>query len=69
MHMAPHLTKKEIDTLRVKSGEGKTPIEIHTWLEKARRRQGIGSPNLTNVRKLLNGKTYKGNVREARGRK
>ena len=67
--MAPHLTKKEIDTLRVKSGEGKTPIEIHTWLEKARRRQGIESPNLTNVRKLLNGKTYKGNVREARGRK
>ena len=69
MQMAPHLTKQEIDTLRVKSGEGKTPIQIHTWFEKARRRQGIESPNLTNVRKLLKGNTYKGNVLEVRGRK
>ena len=67
--MAPHLTKKEIDTLRVKFGEGKTPIEIHTWLEKARRRQGIDSPDLTNVRKVLKGNTYKANVLEARGEK
>ena len=41
--MAPHLTAKEIDQMFVLQGMGKTPVEIHAWLEK-RPRSGQERP-------------------------
>ena len=44
-------------------------MEVHALLEKKRARQGLDTPNLTNVRKAFKGKTYKRGRQETRGRK
>jgi hypothetical protein len=67
--MAPHLTMAELDQIRAKSGAGKSPVEIHRWLASYRRRKGWMMPNLTNVRKVLRGKSYRVGLNETRGRK
>ena len=48
---------------------GKSPIEISTWLDAARKRKGDMAPNLTAVRRALKGKSHKRGVPETRGRK
>jgi transposase len=48
---------------------GKTPIEVHKALSTKRARKGVPAPNLTNVRKVLKGLTYKRGGVETRGRK
>lgn len=50
-------------------GKGKTPIEIHDWLKKTRKLKRVKPTNLTNIRKMLKGKTFKRAVPETRGAK
>ena len=67
--MAPHLSTRELDWIYQKARVGKTPVEITALLQRARLSKGINVPNLTNVRKVLKGKTYKRSQVETRGRK
>ena len=67
--MAPHLTLSELNSMQSKAAAGKTPSEVHAWLESARAKKKIEAPNLTNVRKALKGKTYRRAAVETRGRK
>jgi len=66
--MAPHLTPKELDQLRKWAAKKFTPSQIHARLEKQRERRGVDTPNITNIRKAMNGKTYLRSKPEARGR-
>ena len=50
-------------------GERKTPIQIHKWLVRTRKQKGIRAQDLTNVRKVLKGNTYKRGAVETRGPK
>ena len=68
--MAPHLSLKELDLLRHWCGALKlSPVQIHAKLEKRRTRAGIATPDLTNLRKVLKGTTYKLGAAETRGAK
>ena len=61
------MTGAELDRMRELLGKGKTPLQIHAWLWRTRQRKGIVGPNITNVRKALQGKAYKNGVAETRG--
>lgn len=63
------MTDKEMDYIHDRANKGDVPIEIHEKLSKRRARKNIASPNLTNVRKALKGKTYQRAKVETRGRK
>jgi hypothetical protein len=65
--MPVHLSAEELDF--VNGQIGKTPIEVHKALSTKRARKGVPAPNLTNVRKVLKGLTYKRGGVETRGRK
>ena len=65
--MAPHLTPSELDFIHVKDKAGKTVYEICSLLHHRRARQGIPSPDLTNVRNTVKGVTYKCGRKERRG--
>jgi hypothetical protein len=65
--MPVHLSAEELDF--VNGQIGKTPIEVHKALGTKRARKGVPAPNLTNVRKVLKGLTYKRGGVETRGRK
>ena len=67
--MAPHLTPAELDHIHALEQAGKTPIAIHAALATARRRKRMHAPCLVNVRRALEGKTYKRGLKETRGRK
>ena len=67
--MAPHLTGQELDFVHSQSQLGKTPTAIHGLLAVQRARKGMATPDLTNVRKVIKGKTYKRGRTETRGRK
>ena len=67
--MAPHLTSKELESLRKWMGKGLTPLEIHKRFCAARLRRGLGGPTIQNLRKTLKGATYKMHGKETRGRK
>ena len=67
--MAPHLTGQELDFIHSRSALGKTPTEVHGLLAKQRARKGLATPDLTNLRKVIKGKTYKRGHTETRGRK
>lgn len=67
--MAPHLTAMELDKMSTLQAAGRTPIEIAAWLAAHRRRKGIVPPNLTAVRRVLHGQSYRRGQPETRGRK
>jgi hypothetical protein len=67
--MAPHLSPHELNVMHSKQAAGKTPREVHEWLVGFRSRKSMESPNLTNVRKALKGKSYRRGAVETRGRK
>ena len=67
--MAPHLTLLELDKLRKWSSDGLTPIQMHARLKSLRDRRSVVAPNLTNIRKVLKGNTYRLSKAETRGRK
>ena len=67
--MAPHLAPSELDRTFKMQGERKTPIQIHKWLVRTRKQKGIRAQDLTNVRKVLKGNTYKRGAVETRGPK
>ena len=63
------MTKNELNVIQQKAWAGKTPSEIHAWLETTRAKRKVEAPDLTNVRKALKGKTYRRAAVETRGRK
>ena len=67
--MAPHLSADELDDIFRLRNEGQSPAEIHTWLETRRGRRGIPAPNITNIRKVLKGQSYRRGHVQTRGRK
>lgn len=67
--MAPHLTPGELDWLHQQTAAGKTPVQVHALLRARRARQRKDAPDLTNVRRVLRGKTYRQGLVETRGRK
>ena len=67
--MAPHLTAMELDKMSTLQAAGRTPIEIAAWLAAHRRRKGIVPPNLTAVRRVLHGQSYRRGQPETRVRK
>ena len=67
--MVQHFTPAERDEARRLAGEKKTPIEIWANLKALRARRHVPPPDLTSVRRLLRGKTFKESVEEARGRR
>lgn len=67
--MAPHLTPTELDVMSVKAAKGQTPLQIHKWLQSQRNRKGLDTPNITNIRKALQCKTFRRGAVETRGRK
>ena len=67
--MAPHLTGKELDFIHNQDQLGKTPTEIHGLLTTQRARKDMAAPDLTNLRKVIKGQTYKRGGKETRGRK
>ena len=67
--MAPHLTPAELDFVHRQAHLGKTPVQIHALLTARRARKGISTPDLTALRKVVKGSTYKRGPKETRGRK
>ena len=57
--MAPHLSADELDEIFRLRNEGPSPSEIHAWVETTRGRRGIAAPNITNIRKVLKGQSYR----------
>lgn len=67
--MAPHLTDQEIDAIFAQHRSGKTTGQVHAWLAARRGSRGLAAPNITNIRKVLRGRTYRRGRVETRGRK
>jgi len=67
--MAPHISAAGQDMMLQSVAKGKSPIQIHSQLQKRRARQEMQYPNLTNVRKFLKGAAYKRGHSESRGAK
>ena len=65
--MAPHLTLKERDVLTAWAADGLKPVQIHRRLQAQRSRRGLDAPNLTNIRRVIKGATYKQGTKETRG--
>jgi hypothetical protein len=55
--MAPHLKAGERDEMIKWQGKGLTPIQICDRLQKARQRRDVGAPDLTTIRRAIQGKT------------
>ena len=66
--MGKPLSPKEQDNIQKWSGAGLTPVRIHDKLHKARLAKRQPGPDLTTVRRLLKGKTFKKAAQEKRGR-
>ena len=67
--MAPHLTKKELDLVRVLGGRDKTPAEIHARIVTSRGQKQLEPPEIGAVRRALKGMTFRVGLKETRGRK
>jgi hypothetical protein len=68
--MAPHLTPAELDKIRVWHGKSKlAPVQVHEKLLAWRTRRGLDCPDLTNVRRVLRGESYRQGLVETRGKK
>ena len=65
--MTTHLTPAELDCMFQQQRKGMTPVDIHKSLVTKRGRRGKTAPDLTNVRNVLKGKTYKRGAKETRG--
>jgi hypothetical protein len=62
-----HLTSKELQLIG--NNMNLSPAEIHSKIEVLRKRQGKKAPAIQNIRKALNGNSYRRGVVETRGRK
>ena len=67
--MAPHLSLEELDKVQKLTHQGLAPQDIQANLAKSRGKQGIAAPTVNNVRRAMQGKTYKRGAVETRGRK
>ena len=67
--MGRHLSAKELDDIHVWHAKGVAAMKIHERLEKRRARDGESGPELTTIRKVVKGKTWKRAKVETRGRK
>ena len=71
--MGKHFTEKELDRMfMLKAKKGKqamTPTQIRDALALTRKKQGQPPPDLTSVRRALNGKTHRRGRQETRGAK
>ena len=65
--MAPHLTLKERDVLTAWAADGLKPVQIRRRLQAQRSRRGLDAPNVTNIRRVFKGATYKQSTKETRG--
>ena len=67
--MAPHMSDAELDRATALRSSGKTPVEVHALLHRARKARGQSGPDLTTVRRAIRGATRKRGRVETRGRK
>ena len=67
--MGVQLAQSELDNMQQWQTAGKTPVEIHQRLAASRRRRSKSEPDLTTVRRALEGTTFKRSRVETRGRK
>lgn len=67
--MPQHLTAAELDWVQQEVRKGSSPTQIQAALNKKRARRGAVAPHVTNIRKIINGKTYSRRRVETRGRK
>ena len=49
--------------------EGQSAKDIHAWLQESRAVQGVPAPNNTNVRKAVQGQSYRRGAVETRRRR
>ena len=66
--MGKPMSPKEQDNIQKRSGAGRFPLAIHDRLHRARLAKRQPGPDLTTVRRLLKGKTFKKAAQEKRGR-
>ncbi len=67
--MGKHITASELDEMFEWKADGVGPATIHEKMSALRRRQRRPVPDLTTVRRALEGKTFKRGKAETRGRK
>ena len=63
------MNAKEIDCIHDRAKKGDTPVTIHAKLSTLRARKNVESPDITNIRKTLKGKTYRRSKIETRERR
>ena len=67
--MAPQLTGAELDLIHKETALGKAPSDIQKKIGQRRQRSGKAALDITNVSKVMRGKSHRQGVKEARGRK
>ena len=67
--MGAHFTDAELDNIQKWKSQKATPLEIHARLAEDRKRRRQEGPDLTAVRRFLNGEIVKRSGVETRGRK
>ena len=67
--MGKHFSPTELDNFQSWKSESLSPMQIHARLVRERKRAKKQGPDLTTVRRFLNGKSHKRSPVESRGRK
>ena len=67
--MGKHFSPTELDNIQAWKSECLSPVQIHARLMRDRKRSKKQGPDLTTVRRFLNGKSHKRSSVETRGRK